>query len=760
MVALPSDDHSQAFFAEIRVRRKKREVRSRGFCRWIFRPCRNIATTRSFEQEGRGVFRFRVVVLKFFAFMISAEGAFFLMSPENGCRMAGMRRPPIPGLVLADGWLAPYEREIHARLRLFDAQMARITRRYGSLMSCAEGYARFGFNREEDGSWVYREWAPAAREMFLIGDFNAWNREATPMQRRKDGVWEVRLPADALCHGQRVKVMVVGADNERRDRVPAWIRYTAQDAASYDYSGVIWEPPCPYAWKNTRWNVSSVKVPFIYEAHVGMAGEEERVHSYREFADHVLPRVAASGYNVVQLMAIQEHPYYGSFGYHVSSFFAPCNRFGTPDDLKYLIDAAHGMGIAVLLDVVHSHAVKNVAEGLNNFDGSGGQYFVAGERGVHPDWDSCLFDYGRDEVLEFLLSNLRWWLDEYHFDGFRFDGVTSMLYLHHGHEPFTDLGCYFNTQVNVDAVTYLQLASTVVQEACPGAFVIAEDMSGMPGLCRPVAEGGFGFSHRLAMGLPDYWIKLLKEKKDEEWSVGDMWYVLSNRRYGEPNIAYAESHDQALVGDKTIAFRLMDAEMYSHMSCDMPSFVIDRGLALHKMIRLATLAVGGEGWLNFMGNEFGHPEWIDFPREGNGYSFKYCRRQWSLVDNGLLRYRFLLAFDRRMLRLARETDLLSSRPARPLNMDEQNQVMAFERGGLVFVFNWNGEKAIPDYELPAPAHGEWRVTLDSDDARFGGYGRQDHAVSHFTDKKQHLSLYLLPRTVLVLSLACRGGKPF
>ncbi len=665
-----------------------------------------------------------------------------------------MRRPPIPGLVLADSWLAPFEREIKGRLRLFDSTMERICRRSGDVVNFAGAYIRYGFNRDaQTGEWVYREWAPGARALYLIGDFNGWNRASTPMQRNAEGVWEVRLPGDVLVHGQHVKVHVVGADNQGRDRIPAWIHFTEQDAATYDYSGIIWEPAEPYRWKNTRWNPASVRTPFIYETHIGMAGEEERIHTYREFADNVLPRIARLGYNTVQIMAVQEHPYYGSFGYHVSSFFAPCNRFGSPDDLKYLIDTAHGLGIAVLLDVVHSHAVKNVAEGLNDFDGSGGQYFIAGERDSrHPDWDSCLFNYGRAEVQEFLLSNLRWWLEEYRFDGFRFDGVTSMLYVHHGHEPFTDLSCYFNNYVNLDAITYLQLATTLIHRVCPGALIIAEDMSGMPGLCRPVDEGGFGFTHRLAMGLPDYWIKLLKEKKDEEWSVGDMWYTLINRRYGEPNIAYAESHDQALVGDKTIAFRLMDAQMYTNMSSLQPaSLITDRGIALHKMIRLVTLAAGGEGWLNFMGNEFGHPEWIDFPREGNGNSYKYCRRQWSLVDNADLRYRHLNAFDAAMVELARKAGLLESRPAQPLNMDENNQVMAFERGNLLFVFNWNGTKAIPDYKLPAPAPGRWRVVLDSDAAEFGGYARQDAGVFHFTDSKRQLSLYLLPRTVLVLA---------
>lgn len=668
-----------------------------------------------------------------------------------------MRRPPIPGLVLGDGWLQPYTREIRTRMRLFDLAVARLTKKFGSLENCSRGFERMGFNRcPETSEWVYREWAPGARELSLIGDFNGWDRSATPMRRDSNGVWSVTLPPNALKHGDRVKVHVVGADLEGRDRIPAWILRAVQDPVTHDFCGEIQDAP-PYEWKNTRFSLENMGVPYIYEAHVGMAGEEGRVHGYREFADLVLPRIAKQGYNIVQMMAVQEHPYYGSFGYHVSSFFAPSSRFGTPEDLKYLIDTAHGMGIAVLLDIVHSHAVKNVAEGLNNFDGSGGQYFHSGTRGMHPDWDSCCFDYGRDEVIEFLLSNVRWWLEEYHFDGFRFDGVTSMLYYHRGHEAFTDLGMYFNTQVDQEAVTYLQLAASLIQQVKPGAYAIVEDMSGMPGICRPVDEGGFGFTHRLAMGIPDFWIKIIKEKKDEDWGMGDIWYTLTNRRYGEPNVAYCESHDQALVGDKTLAFRLMDAEMYWKMETSQQSLIIDRGMALHKMIRLVTLAAGGEGWLNFMGNEFGHPEWIDFPREGNGWSYQYARRQWSLEDNERLRYRFLAAFDRAMLALARKTSLPAAPPAHPLNLDEKNQVMVFERGNLIFVFNWSGNKAITDYLFPAPRRGEYRVVLDSDAPEFGGFGRLDHTITHFTDEKQRLSLYLLPRTVLVLEPLSKGG---
>ncbi len=638
-------------------------------------------------------------------------------------------------------------------MKLYDSQLALIRKQHGSLLNAARVYTRMGIYQDaETQQWVYREWAPGAKALFLIGEFNQWNRETHPLQRVDNGIWELRLPAEALSHGQAVKVHIIGSADQRHDRIPAWIRYTTQDPHTLDFTGRVWQPETPYVWQTRRFTPAKIKVPLIYEAHVGMAGEEARLHSYREFADYTIPRIVQMGYNCIQLMAVQEHPYYGSFGYHVSSFFAPSSRFGTPDDLKYLIDKAHAAGLAVLLDVVHSHAVKNMAEGLNNFDGSGGQYFHAGQRdAMHPDWDSCLFNYGRPEVIEYLLANLAWWLEEFRFDGFRFDGVTSMLYVHHGHEPFCSLDSYFNEQVNLDAITYLQLATTLIQEVKPGALVVAEDMSGMPGLCRPVAEGGIGFDFRLSMGLPDYWIKLIKERKDEEWSMGDMWYTLSNRRYGEANIAYAESHDQALVGDKTLAFRLMDAEMYTNMGQGSQSLVIERGIALHKMIRLVTHAVGGEGWLNFMGNEFGHPEWIDFPREGNGGSFQYCRRQWSLVDHPELRYRFLAAFDRAMIELSRQYHLLLRPPARPLKLDEDNQVMAFTRGELMFVFNWSGTKAIPDYKLPANEVGSWRVILDSDDVRYGGLGRQDLSLRHFTQGVHpELSLYLLPRSCMVL----------
>lgn len=652
-------------------------------------------------------------------------------------------------LVAEDPWLEPYADDVARRHHRILTRLAEIRKSFGDLKTFAGAHLELGIHpNAQKKSFTYREWAPEAFSLSLLGDFNEWDRAAHPLVKKEGGIWE--CSATGLAHASRVKVQVIGK-NGSHDRIPAFIRRAVQDEGSKDFSGQLWFPEKPYAWKNTFTRDATV-APLIYEAHVGMAQEKEGVGTYDEFRETVLPRIAKDGYNTLQLMAIQEHPYYGSFGYHVSNFFAPSSRFGTPEELMRLIDAAHGLGIAVVMDLVHSHAVKNFSEGLNEFDGSDYQYFHAGGRGHHEGWDSKLFNYGKEEVQRFLLSNLRYWIEEFRFDGFRFDGVTSMLYLHHGmHQNFGHYDQYFRSQIDEDAVTYLALASTLVRDLRKDALLIAEDMSGMPGLCRRVDEGGLGFDYRLGMGIPDFWIKLIKEKKDEDWDVGEIRDRLSNRRAKEKTIAYAESHDQALVGDKTIAFRLMDAEMYWHMKADDPSPIVERGLALHKLIRLITLALGGEAYMNFMGNEFGHPEWIDFPREGNGWSYRYARRQWSLADHPDLKYKYFLAFDRAMISLAGKNALLASPAAREVHVDTSNQIYLFERGGLLFVFNFHPTRSIADYRFHSPDKKNRRIVLDSDHRNFGGFGRIDDAVEIPVQSDGTMSLYLTNRTTLVLA---------
>ncbi|MBS0196394.1 MAG: alpha amylase C-terminal domain-containing protein [Planctomycetes bacterium] len=670
-------------------------------------------------------------------------------------------RTPTPdgtGLITHDPWLEPYAPALRQRYRRFQELLERINHDESSLTAFASGHERLGFTRGlkdgEPGVW-YREWAPGATGMFLVGDFNEWNRYSHLMNRDEHGVFSLFLPdrqyVRTLRHESRVKCHVVTPTADS-DRIPAYIRRVVFDADGTNAAGQLWMPP-PFRWRHPR--PAAPRSPRIYEAHVGMSMEEGRIGTFREFERIVLPRIASAGYNTIQLMAVQEHPYYASFGYHVSNFFAVSSRFGTPDDFKRLVDTAHGLGVRVIMDMVHSHSVKNTVEGLNGFDGTDHQYFHAGARGQHPAWDSLLFDYGKWEVLRFLLSNVKFWLDEYNLDGFRFDGVTSMMYTHHGlGQGFASYDDYLINGIDEDAITYLQLANQVTHAANPQSTVIAEDVSGMVGLCRPVDEGGIGFDYRLAMGIPDYWIKQLREVRDEDRRMEDMFGVLCNRRYMEKHIAYAESHDQALVGDKTIAFWLMDQDMYWNMSKASQSLVIDRGVALHKMIRLVTFALGGEGYLNFMGNEFGHPEWIDFPREGNNWSYHYCRRQWSLADNPDLRYGDMGAFDRAMQKLDEQHNLLASPGAERVLVHEDHKLLAFRRAGLTFVFNWHPTASREGLRIPVwPGHGQ-RMILNSDDKSFGGHGLvvpDQHYPLAQDDGGPCVRIYLPARTVQVLA---------
>jgi 1,4-alpha-glucan branching enzyme len=667
-------------------------------------------------------------------------------------------------LVRTDPWLEPYAPKLAERQRRYLHALRPIEATGGLLGQISQGHHYFGFNRGEfhgaKGVW-YREWAPAALQLRVIGDFNQWNRWSDPMVRDQFGVWSLFLPDEkygkTLVHGSRVKVTVVGEDSSSMDRIPAYIRRVIQDPQTNDYAGVYWNPPQAYEFKHPLPPPRHGGLR-IYESHIGMGQEEPKVGTFNEFTQKVLPRIAELGYNAIQLMAIMEHPYYGSFGYHVSNFFAVSHRFGTPEELKELIDVAHGLGLRVLLDVVHSHAVKNTLEGLNRFDGTDHQYFHAGPRGHHPAWDSLLFDYSKYEVSRFLLSNLRYWIEDFNFDGFRFDGVTSMLYLDHGlGYGFSSYDDYFGDNIDEDAVAYLKMANELTHKLRPDAITIAEDVSGMVGMARPVAEGGIGFDYRLAMGVPDYWIKILKERTDEQWNLGELVGVLLNRRYSEKHIGYAESHDQALVGDKTIAFRLMDKDMYWHMDKSSHNPVIDRGLALHKLIRLLTFSLAGEGYLNFMGNEFGHPEWIDFPREGNNWSMKYARRQWSLADNAQLHYQGLKEFDRAMLSLDDRFILLEDKLIEVLYIHEHNKQLIYRRGPLVFAFNLHPTQSYPDLRIPVPDPTDYQLVLDSDDPKFEGFGRVKPQMRYpyeqvpMENRKQSVRLYLPNRTAQVLA---------
>ena len=645
-----------------------------------------------------------------------------------------------------DPYLKPFEKDINLRMQRYSEKKAEILNGKKSLSEFADAHEYFGFHKVKDG-WVYREWAPAAKNLYLVGDFNGWDKEKGLMTKKPDGVFEIFLKGETtLYDGCNVKVFVENGDR-LLERIPLFINRAVQNENGI-WCGQI-DDQTEYVWKHKR--PHKPQNLFIYECHIGMAQEKEGIGTYGEFTENILPRIKAQGYNVIQIMAIMEHPYYGSFGYQVSSFFAASSRYGKSNGLKELIDTAHGMGISVLLDVVHSHAVKNTVEGINEFDGSDYQFFHKGERGNHPAWDTKLFDYNKNGVIRFLLSNLKYWLTEFKFDGFRFDGVTSMIYLDHGlGAAFTDYNKYFSPNTDLEAITYLQLANELIREVYSDAITIAEDMSAMPGMCLPIEYGGIGFDYRLAMGVPDLWIKLIKEVRDEDWNMWMLWGELTSRRPAEKYIGYAESHDQALVGDKTIIFRLCDSLMYTDMSKNSANLLIDRGIALNKLIKLITVTLAGEGYLNFMGNEFGHPEWIDFPREGNNWSYFYCRRQWSLVDNKDLKYEWLGNFDKTLVQFAKRSKIFNTMP-KSLYIDNDKKVLVYERAGKVFALNFHPTNSYPDYRICPTAKGTYKVVLSTDEVEFGGLERISKTTEYHAEKKgEGFTIYLPARTGLAL----------
>ena len=668
------------------------------------------------------------------------------------------KKTPQLGIIKRDGYLAPFAEAINGRHQhAIDKENELTQGGKQSLSDFANGHEYFGLHHTKKG-WVYREWAPNATALQLIGDFNDWKpTEKYSAKSLHNGNWELTLPESALKHGQHYKVLV-SWNGGQGERIPAYARRVVQDETTKIFSGQVWNA-APYTWHDQKFKIKKNPL-LIYESHVGMAQDAERVGTYNEFRTEILPRVKRAGYNCIQLMAIQEHPYYGSFGYHVSNFFAPSSRFGTPEELKQLIDEAHAAGIAVIMDIVHSHAVKNENEGLGNWAGDPNQYFYPGDRRNHPAWDSLCFDYGKNEVLHFLLSNCKYWLDEYHFDGFRFDGVTSMLYYSHGlGEAFCNYHDYYNGHQDDNAICYLTLANRLIHQVNPNAVTIAEEVSGMPGLAAKFEDGGIGFDYRMAMNIPDYWIKTIKHLKDEDWKPSSIFWEVKNRRADERTISYCESHDQALVGDKTIIFRLIDADMYWHFRIGDENDMAHRGIALHKMIRLATASTINGGYLCFMGNEFGHPEWIDFPREGNGWSHKYARRQWHLADDKTLCYHYLGDFDRAMLKVIKSQRGFINTPVQEVWHNDGDQVLAYSRGKLLFVFNFSPNRSFTDYGFLVP-EGAYEVVLNTDAKAFGGNALADDSITHFTnpdelyakDHKGWLKLYIPARSAVVLRL--------
>ncbi|MDR2684675.1 MAG: 1,4-alpha-glucan-branching enzyme, partial [Prevotellaceae bacterium] len=313
-------------------------------------------------------------------------------------------------IIQQDKMLEPYAQALVGRYEYAKRKKEELAGKGGNLSDFAVGYLYFGLHKIKR-NWYFREWAPNASAIYLIGDFTNWQKLDKFKLKKNEltGTFEGKFGDKVISHGDLYKIIVEWNNGSNGgERIPAWATRVIQDENTKIFAAQVWLPKNPYRFKIKKYQ-KQLNVPLmIYECHIGMASSEEKVGTYTEFRENVLPRIIKNGYNCIQIMAIQEHPYYGSFGYHVSSFFAPSSRFGTPDELKELIDEAHRNNILVIMDIVHSHAVKNEVEGLGKFDGTPYQYFHGGERREHPAWDSLCFNYNKNEVLHFLLSNCKY----------------------------------------------------------------------------------------------------------------------------------------------------------------------------------------------------------------------------------------------------------------------------------------------------------------------------------------------------------------
>ncbi|XP_058788144.1 1,4-alpha-glucan-branching enzyme 3, chloroplastic/amyloplastic [Vicia villosa] len=522
-----------------------------------------------------------------------------------------------------------------------------------------------------------------------------------------------------IPHGSKYRVYF-NTTNGPLERVPAWATYVQPELDGRQAYAIHWEPPPEdvYKWKN-----QSPKVPKslrIYEAHIGISGSEPKISSFNDFTDKTLPYIKEAGYNAIQLIGVVEHKDYFTVGYRVTNFYATSSRYGTPDDFKRLVDEAHGLGLLVFMEIVHSYAAADEMVGLSLFDGSNDCYFHSGKRGQHKFWGTRMFKYGDVDVLHFLLSNLNWWIEEYQIDGFQFHSLSSMIYTHNGFASFTgDLEEYSNQYVDKDALLYLIMANEILHVLHPNIITIAEDATYYPGLCEPTSQGGLGFDYYVNLSAPEMWSTFLETVPDHEWSMTKIVNTLvSKKENANKMLLYAENHNQSISGRRSLA-EVLFGEIDEHSEHYKESLL--RGSSLHKMIRLITLTIGGRAYMNFMGNEFGHPKRVEFPTSSNDYSYSLANRQWDLLEKDGV-HRDLFTFDKDMMRLDKNERVLSRGFPSFHHVNDSSKVISYVRGPLLFIFNFHPTDSYDSYTVGVEEAGEYQLILNTDEIKYAGQG--------------------------------------
>jgi 1,4-alpha-glucan branching enzyme len=588
-----------------------------------------------------------------------------------------------------------------------------------------------------DGAFQFAVWAPNARRVSVIGDWNGWNKDADVLAPRSDssGIWEGRL--GYARQGHSYKYHIESTNGYAADKADPFAFYTEVPPAQ---ASRVWR--LDYEWQDSQWmgerqKSNGLSAPYsIYEMHLGSwrRGDGNRMLSYRELAHQLADYVAEMGFTHVELMPITEHPFYGSWGYQTTGYFAPTSRYGEPQDLMYMIDVLHQRGIGVLLDWVPSHFPSDEF-GLGYFDGTHLFEHADPKQGFHPQWNSCIFNYGRNEVRAFLLSSALFWLDKYHIDGLRVDAVASMLYLDYGREDGGWIPNRYGGKENLEAIGFLQQLNTATYGEYPGTQVIAEESTAWPSVSRPVDMGGLGFGMKWNMGwMHDTLAYMEEDPINRRYHHGQLTFSLIYA-FSE-NFVLPMSHDEVVYGKKS----LLDK---------MP------GDSWQQFANLRVLL--GYMWghpgkkLLFMGGEFGqHREW------NHDMSL-----DWHLLDadsrhNGVRRWVGDLNHLYRRDPALHELDFEGEGFSWIDCSDADASVISFMRrarnGSMVMVVcNFTPVPRL-NYGIGVPGAGNWRELLNSDAAIYGGSGVGNFGVVEAGPVPAHGQRYSLTLTLPPLSV--------
>ena len=594
--------------------------------------------------------------------------------------------------------------------------------------------------KDENGTegYLFRVWAPNAPLVSIIGDFNNWDANATPMNKLEGGIWEAFVPG--LERYDAYQYAVHKADGSFVGKADP---YAFHAATRPNVSSKIYGLDTGYQWGDQNWmEYRSKQVPYtspmnIYECHLGSwrrTGEGEFL-SYRDTASYLVPYVKEMGFTHVELLPVTEHPLDASWGYQCTGYFAATSRFGTPDDLKYLIDQLHQAGIGVIMDWVPAHFPRD-AFGLYNFDGTPTYEYADPRKGEHADWGTNVFDYGRNEVRSFLFSSAMFWLEEYHMDGLRVDAVSSMLYLDYGRQDGAWMPNVNGGHENLEAIEFLQKLNTAIFSRHPDVLMIAEESTAWPKVTYPVSDGGLGFNFKWNMGWMNdicHYIKM--DPYFRQFNHRDITFSLM--------YAFSENYILPLSHDEVVH---MKGSFFGKMPGDNPmKFAGVRAFYTYMMTHPGKK-------LTFMGAELG--QW-------NEWHFEYS------LDWHLLQYephRQTQTFFKAMNALYLEQPALweqdnSWQGFQWLCADDNNaNTVAFlrwDKAGkpLIVVCNFSPEHR-KGYRVGAPFGGTWAPILNTDSAEFGGQGLGDTAPIKTEkvpchDQQQSMVIDLPPMSAMI-----------